>query len=536
MSIGRARAFAMFATTLGLAAFAQQSVPPPSALERELTAGRVAVKRIVVEGAKSISAADIRDIAAAYEGRALGEGDLRDIERRLSQLYLDRGYATSGVVLATRPGADGVAVFRAVEGTIDQVRFVQPPRYASARWLAGLLVPDPAATARLDDLQERMTSMREAGIVERINAELLPLAELGTSELRVGVEERRPWDVELRYDNYHPPAVGARRPSLIVVDRNVTGWGDSFAGRIGHTEGLHDARADYAFPLPRTGIRLGGHYERSDSLAIDPPAFRDLDITSLTTTAGGDVGYLWIDRPTLSLLSAAAYEKRTGESTLLGVPFSFIEGLLDGKSEESVGRLLAEVNASGPTHALFARVQWSEGRTNVPEGVSDNAPDHRFSHIAFQAQYARQLTERGVQALVRVDSQWTRDRLLPLEKKPLGGIETVRGYRENLILRDTAAAGTLELRSPLWRWEDRLRINAALFIDAGWGRSNGTRSDGLPASIASAGLTLACVLPWGFSARVDAALPNHRWLTDRRDSQDRGIHFQVAWRPTALLD
>ena len=536
----RARRFAALcagalatATAPTLAPAQARQAPAPSAFEREITQSRVMVRSIVLQGARSLSAADVREVAVRYEGRALDDGDLREIERRFTQLYIDRGYVTSGVVLKARPQGEE-AVFVAVEGTIDQVRFVEPPRHASARWLASRLVPDPRAPARLADLQERMTAMRESGIVERINAELVPLPEVGLSELRVTVEESRPWDIELRYDNYHSPAVGARRPSAIFSHRNLSGWGDGLTVRLGRTQGLHDARVDYAIPVPRTPWRLGVRYERSDSLAIDPPAFRELDIASYARTAGAEVGYSWLNRPALSFATSVAFEKRESESMLLGMPFSFVAGIPDGISKVDVVRAIGELNASRTDQVTFARAQVSVGRTNV-SGEAADAAARRFRSIALQAQYARRLSEWGLQGLARIDAQFTNDSLLPLEKKPLGGIETVRGCRENVLLRDRAVAATLELRAPVWRWEERVRLIVSVFADAGWGRDAVARDDGLPRRISSVGIGLALVLPAGLSLRIDHARPNVRWLTERRDWQDRGLHFQLSWRPAALL-
>ena len=539
MTRGGRGMMALCAVTLGAAGpalgqVAFPSAPAPSLLEREIVESRMAVRRIVVEGARAIPEAAIREVAQRFEGRSLDEGDLRDIERRLTQLYLDRGYATSGVVLKRRPSG-GEAIFAAVEGTIDQVRFVEQPRYGSAAWLASLLVPDPKAAARLEDLQERMTAMRESGFVERINAELVPLPQVGSSELRVSVEEPHPWDLELRYDNYHSPAVGAKRPSAIFTHRNVTGWGDRLLARVGRSEGLHDARIDYTVPIPRSAWRLGARYERSDSLAIDPPEFRALDITSYARTAGGEIGYAWISRPTLSFSTTAAFEKRESESRLLGMPFSFVAGIPDAISRVDVARATAELNASRTDQVAFLRLQASRGRTNVVADAGDNAPARSFQSFALQGQYAVRLAEWGLQALARFDGQFSNDRLLPLEKKALGGVETVRGFRENLLLRDRAAAATLELRAPAWRWEERVRLVVSAFADAGWARDVAQRDDGLPRRIASVGVGFALVLPAGLALRVDYARPNVRWLTGRRDWQDRGLHFQVSWRPTALL-
>src|SRR6185369_2585337 len=157
----------------------------------------------------------------------------------------------------TRPGADGIATFEAVEGTVESVRFASPPKVGRPEWLTGLLVPDPRAPVHLVDLQERMAALRDAGVVERIEARIEPLPKLGESELVLSIEEPRPWWAAVQYDNYHSPVVGAQRPSLLFGHQNVTGWGDSFDVRVGKTGGLEDVRVAYSVPFLRSRWRAG---------------------------------------------------------------------------------------------------------------------------------------------------------------------------------------------------------------------------------------------------------------------------------------
>lgn len=527
----RPRLLALLLGTLpGLAAAQLSPLPPipdPSAFERELSAERSQVRRIRLEGARAVAEAEWRAIVQPYEGRALGEGDLREIERRLTQLYLDRGFVSSGVLLAARaPGSDEV-VFTAVEGTISQVRFRTPPRYASPRWLAGLLVPRHDEAVRTVDLQERMAILRDTGVVERINAELAPLPAPGMAELVVSVEERPPWSVELRYDNHHSPVVGARRASLWVDHRNVTGWGDRFDAHVGDAEGK-DFHVAYSAGPPRSAWRFGLRYERSDALAIDPPEFRVLEIASDASTRRVEASNALVTSSTRSLTASLALERRSATSTLLGLPFSFIPGLADGITEIEVARLATEHTAVGPSAVLFLRGQWSEGRSRRAVDAVELAPASRFRAFAAQAQYARRISEAGAQVLVRVDSQYAPETLFPIEKKSVGGAESVRGYRESVLLRDSAVVGTIEARWPVYRHDAGVRVSLAAFVDGAYARDAEPRADEIR-SIASAGVGLAAALPFGFSARIDYARPNRRWLTDDADSQDRGLHFRIAW-------
>lgn len=530
----RAIALALLAASLPAAA-ALPPLPEPSVAERELIGVRFVLRNARVEGAKSLPEAARQAVLADYTGKSVGTGDLREIAARLTQAYLDRGYATSGVVFRSSDPGAGEAVYVAIEGPVTQVRFVVPPRVANAAWLTRQIVPDAGAPARLDEIQERMASLRDAGAVDRINASLEPLPKLGESELVVYVEEPRPWTLTLEYDNYHSPVVGARRPSLGFSHRNLTGWGDRLDLHVGKTSGLEDINASWFGAIPTTRVLAGVRFERSDALAIDPPSFRSLEIKTLSETQGADLGWKFLTKPSLDLQARLAFDRRKSDTTLLGLPFSFIAGLPDGRARADVYRASFLATDRGEADVKFLRVQASRGRATSPIEAVDFAPEPRFTTAFVQAQYARRLTEGGTQALVRFEGQYTNDTLLPIERYALGGHATVRGYRENVLLRDRGALVSAEVRSSIWRWDEKGRLEAGVFLDAAWSGNVRTFPDSLPSRIASVGVSLVATGPWGLSARIDLALPNQRWLTDNADLQDRGVQFQLVWSADRVI-
>lgn len=51
--------------------------------------------------------------------------------------------------------------------------------------------------------------------------------------------------------------------------------------------------------------------------------------------------------------------------------------------------------------------------------------------------------------LARIATQLTPDSLLPLEQFSIGGVDTVRGYRQNQFVADNGITGSLEIRFPI---------------------------------------------------------------------------------------
>ncbi len=71
--------------------------------------------------------------------------------------------------------------------------------------------------------------------------------------------------------------------------------------------------------------------------------------------------------------------------------------------------------------------------------------------------------------LSRFDVQLAESALLGLEQFAIGGHSTVRGYRENTLVRDNGMVGSFELRVPVWRRSDgRPRVEIGPFIDVGY--------------------------------------------------------------------
>jgi hemolysin activation/secretion protein len=160
-------------------------------------------------------------------------------------------------------------------------------------------------------------------------------------------------------------------------------------------------------------------------------------------------------------------------------------------------------------------------------------PDGRFVAWLGQLQVASRLPWLDAQILTRFEVQLSNDPLLPLEQLAVGGRYTVRGYRENTLVRDNGLAASLELRVPLFQRSDpAIRIEMAPFVDIGrsW---NDTRSGPLEETtsktLASVGLGARMMLgQWGFGELYWG----HRFMgvTDSGESdlQDDGIHFRIS--------
>jgi len=150
-----------------------------------------------------------------------------------------------------------------------------------------------------------------------------------------------------------------------------------------------------------------------------------------------------------------------------------------------------------------------------------------------QFQWAGRLPWFGIQTLLRGDAQLTPDPLLPLEQFAIGGRYTVRGYRENILVRDNGFSASFEVRVPIFeRVEPAIRIELAPFADVGrsWNNKRArTLNQERPEWIGSVGIGVRLLLTrYGFGEFYwGHPLKKIRTLADY-DLQDDGIHFRLS--------
>lgn len=478
---------------------------------------------------------ELTGVAAPYTGRRVSFEELEELRHLLTLYYVERGYRNSGAVLPDQKIGDGTVTFQIIEGRLDKITISGTEKIRPA-YLCGRLAGEEGEPLNILTLQERVQLLHLDPLIKKINAVLTPGAGLGEADLKVSVEENPPYQFGLRFNNSRPPSVGSERFEINGAHHNLTGWGDSFLFRYGLAEGQDDYSLSYALPVNRYDTTLKLFYSRNDSNVIEQP-FDRIDIESESETYGVSLSHPVLKKPGRESRLGLGIERRTGETFLLGRPFSFTEGTHDGRSELTVVRFSQDWLERTRSQVIAARSVLSFGLKAFEATENPSGPDADFFTWLVQFQWARRFEEIGdSQLLFRLDCQFTEDSLFPLEQFAVGGMYSVRGYRENQLVRDRGLVTSLEWRIPLGRLpvpqisraeEDGL-LQFAPFWDWGWGENAG-RTTPLPRTISSVGAGLR----WTPSAKLSCQLYYGYGLRDmdsgQYDLQDDGIHFNVSW-------
>lgn len=496
---------------------------------------KIYVRKFQLTGNTVFSAEELRKVTAPFENRPITTQELQEVRHRLTLYYVNRGYINSGAIIPDQPVKEGIIRIHLIEGELTEIDLTGNDwlrsSYINKRIRLGADLP-----LNVNTLQERLQLLQQNALIERINAELGPSLQPGQSRLRVHVEEARPYQTGLTFSNKRSPSVGALSAEIWAAHYNVTGFGDTLWASYNLTEGVEDVAAFYAVPLSARDTLLRLYVDRSDAEVIEEP-FDDLDIESQTETYGIALSHPVYRTPYQTFSMTLSFERRRSETFLQGERFSFSPGVRDGKSDVSVLRVSQEWVRRSLEQVIAARSTFNIGLDIFGATINDDLPDGQFFAWLGQFQWVRRLGFWNSEVLFRSDLQLAADPLLPLEKFSVGGMFSVRGYRENQLVRDNGWVSSLEFRVPVFRlpipWlSERLDegiVRLAAFTDFGWSWNTDSPTPD-PKTITSAGLGIR----WDPSRHIHAqfywGIPFRKIEDAEHDLQDSGIHFLVSTR------
>lgn len=539
-------AMSLFASTLGA-----QVLPPPPAGQMQSnrldSAARLFIQTFRFEGNSVYSTAELGEVIKPYTNREITSGELEEARRAVTLHYINHGYVNSGAILPDQTPTNGIVTIRIVEGHISRIE-VRGNHWLRDGFITNRLDRWDGPPLNINTLTEGLQLLRQNPNVRQINGELKPGAAPGEGILDARVVDEQPFRIGLQADNHRPPSVGAEEISLLLADLNLTGNSDALNLRYGIADSGHDGfgfsgfdnvEASYALPLNRYDTTLGAHASKLNTSIIEQP-FVGINIDSETVSYGPFLRQPFLQTANHEAAFTIAFDRRQNDTDILGQPFNS-PGAENGRMVVSVLRLSQEWLGRSQNQVLALRSTFNFGldvldatdhsshqfETLGTNRVSVTVPNGQFFSWLGQGQYVRRLFNTQNQLIFRLTGQWSDRPLLALEQISIGGAETVRGYRENTLVRDRGIASSLEFRVPvLFNRAGAGIVNVAPFFDFGGGWSYTDSPQ--PTTIYSAGLGLLLApdkhidakLYWGYRLR-------HIPMPSDRNAQDYGLHFQV---------
>ena len=494
---------------------------------------RVHARGFRFTGNTIFSDVELQALAAPFVGRDLGNLELDDLRVRITRHYVDAGYINSGAVIPDQDVSEGIVTLRIVEGRLSEIVIGGEHRY-DVDFLRKRIAIGAPAVLNVNRLQEHLQVLLQDPLIDRVGAELAPGVNPGEAVLRADVTSAPVFVAGVTLSNERPPSVGADQIEGSFALRNLLGRGELFSFRPSRTEGLRDYAYGLTLPLSAYGTTLSIRTERTDSRIVEAP-LDQLDITAQSTSIEAGITQPLIAQPRRTLNVSASVAKRKTESFFLGEPSPFIPGAPDGRTTIGLIRLGLDGVDRTPERVLAGRLQISHGIDAFGATIAEGGlPDSRFTALLAQFQWVQRVAAPGSHFVLRAETQRTDDRLLGPEKYSIGGVDSVRGYRKDLFVRDSGWLASIEYRHLLTYLPIRSgnaaqgegALHIAVFADTAraWDRD----STAGVARIASIGPGIRWEPMAGVEAQVYYGNRLHNVTTPTRTLQDKGFHLRFS--------
>ncbi|MEH2258243.1 ShlB/FhaC/HecB family hemolysin secretion/activation protein [Nostoc sp.] len=514
-----------------------QPLPDEPLLERSQI---FTVKQFEVIGSTVFSRKKLTEILAPFTNKLITFAQLLEARSKIIELYIQEGYVTSGAYIPEQTFANnGVVQIQVIEGKLEDIQITGTkrlnPNYIRSRIALGASTP-----LNQKRLLESLQLLRLNPLIKNISAELSAGSRTGANLLAIKITEADSFNIQTVLDNGRSPSVGSFRRQLQINEANLLGFGDSISLTYSNTDGSNTIDTSYSLPLnPRNGT-LTFSYGTTSADVIERP-FNRLNIESASQYYELTFRQPLVQTPNQEfVLGITAFRRESDISSSLleenEVPLSELSPGADkeGRTRVSALRFFQEWTSRNSQEVIAARSEFSLGIGAFNATINDTEPDSRFFAWRGQAQWVRLLAPDTL-LLIRGNVQLASTELLASEQFGLGGINSVRGYRQDLLLTDNGALASVEFRLPIARvpqWNGVLQVTTFSDVGTAWNNSS-SRDENNTNTLASVGLGLRWLQGNNFTAGVEWSIPLVSVDTQTQSNtwQENGLYFFVQYNP-----
>jgi len=488
------------------------------------------VKTIEIENAKHITGNQVDTLLSQYENKDDSFLDLQDLAQKLTQLYQDAGYVTSVVYIGPQKIENGHVVLTAAEGIVGQLHYKEG-KYFKSRAILPRINLAKGETFNVENLKR---SLRE--INENPDVKVRSILTAGDSPQETAIElenteEHFPFHVTPFFDNLGRASIGNLRYGITSTHNNLFGFGDQASNTVVWTKSSFGTITHYQVPVGHHGTWL--NFDQSFStLKVISPEFKALNIhgNAKIYTPSITQELMNTERTKISadlafdFMNINVYTPDNGYQNFSKDRLRVIRPGLNFDSYDRFGRTVMR-HELGIGVDLFDATLNTQTSNNIPS--SRNGGGGQFFRYTGNIMRLQKLPWDTF-AILRASAQLSPNLLVSAQQFQMGGMYSVRGYKQGDFLGDSAYLLSAEWRVPLFfgpktvkfrDYDYNLHDNIQLvsFIDMGQVFTNRHDAATDPHStLLGIGVGVRVNLTQYLAGRVDMGIPLRRHEGERQ--------------------
>ena len=489
----------------------------------------VYINSVEVAPSSILSKDEVNNVVKQLVGKNVFISDIQKAIDEINNLYAQKGFVTAKAFLPEQTVQNGHIYIELVESKIGNIT-VQENRWTKSKYITDRLPQKQGQLFDIVELEKDILDFNRYNEGVRLSANLKAGEENGTTDIEITADEKLPFHLVGIMDNAGRYQTGRLRGGAMIYADSLFGVRDRLSIGSDFAGGAISPFADYNIPVNKKDGRVGFMYS-STFAKIKYGPYEPLDLKSKSYIYSLYYSQPLVRKPGFELKSYAALNYKRARTSLF---------------DDMIGLGLDEITSADV--ALTLRKDTKYGIWYLNQGVSYAVPifDSESSYVKIAGGAVRLHDfSHGIIGQLRTNYQVIpNNKHIPyLDQFQTGGLATVRGYQEGILMGKNGYFASGELMFPILPREIKGHaflgryVKGAVFADHA-GVFPTASEDYYDGSyfLASIGMGLRVQLPGDLSARLYWGYPliNNRYETDRKYGR---FHFELTMEPNfdALL-
>lgn len=410
-------------------------------------AATIAVSRFAFEGNTLLSAAQLAEMVAPYQGAQYDMNQLRQIADIVADAYREAGWLVR-VSLPKQEVKDGIVTLQITEARFGKVvlqgsQTRVDPAVLQAIVAAAQAPGEVVQTQRIDRALLLLDDIPGLNVAGNFTEGEQP----GQTNLLLGVADRASAAGDVSLDNNGSRSTGAERVMANLRVNSPLGLGDLLQMTALKTQGSDFERLGWSMPVGYDGMRAGLHISRLAYKLVGD--FASLNSNGAAYATGLDLSYPWLRSPSSNVNLSASFDDKRFDNNANGASASHY-----GIQVWNLGVNASQMDVwQGGGSSSFSAVL-SQGKVNLygsanqADDASGPATAGSFSKLRMGLSRLQSITPE-LSAFVALSVQRASKNLDSSERLYLGGASGVRAYPASEGGGSEGETFTAELRQKL---------------------------------------------------------------------------------------
>ena len=494
---------------------AQEKLESEKAPQQAEVQEAISFKLNKIEVGKSLALTDdeLANIINPYLDKDVTINDVYDIVGKINDLYNEKGYITCRAFLPQQTVIGGVVKLLLVEGTTGNTTVIGNKNVKS-KYITDRISLTEGELANIHDLNKDIllfnaTNSTQLRIIMKAGEKP------GTTDYELVAYEPKNISWTTLIDNAGSYTSGQYRFGLFMNTKSLSGHGDNLSLGTILSEGTKAANAYYSRSIGHSGTKLNLLYS-TNSVKTTEGVWEDSIKGHANSYGIGVTQPLYVDEHMRSEVSFEYnHQNSKSDLALQGVRFNIVDDTVKDFT------LAYAQTDYGHSHIIYQKHSYVFGNSDsTPEMSLSNSKDYGF--YKFNGIYQKAYTNNHL-LNVRADAQWSSTKgLVSARQFYMGGMYSVRGYKENYLGGDSGFVLSTEYQVPV------IDNNTAAFtfFDYGHVYDNGQSADA-DRILASVGFGIKTTIDNKYSGTLSLGIPLRRDFQSEKVSNARW-HFMLS--------